>query len=69
MDGIDRHGDVFRYPFNYSLIYRFRERQIDVDNIFDFMAGIFNILDGCGGMLSMIADYEMETLAEMYSCG
>ena len=64
---IDKQGDVFRYPFNYNLSYRFDGQQIDVDNVFDFMAGVFNILDGCSCMLSEIADNEAEMLYEMQS--
>ena len=65
LDDVDKKGDVFRYPFNYNLQYRFDGQRLDVDNVFDFMAGIFNILDGCSGMLTEIADYEAEMLYEM----
>lgn len=67
LDSIDKNGDVFRYPFDYNLSYRFDGQIIDVDNAFEFMAGIFNILDGCSSMLSDIADCEAEMLYDMQS--
>lgn len=67
LETIDKNGDVFRYPFNYNLQYRFEKQVLDVDNIFDYMAGVFNIIDGCCSMLSEIADIEAEALSEMQS--
>lgn len=66
-DAVDKNGDVFRYPFDYNLTYRFHGQLIDVDNVFSFMAGVFNILDGCSSMLSCIADNEAEMLYELQS--
>ena len=67
LNTIDKNGDVFRYPFDYNLSYRFDGQIIDVDNVFEFMAGVFNILDGCSSMLDNIAVYEAEMMYEMQS--
>lgn len=60
LDEIDKQGDRFRYPFTYSLEYKFANVTIDMENVFMWLQGIFNILDGCDSILDDIADYEYE---------
>lgn len=60
---IDKKGDAFKYPFNYNLQYRFNDLELDIDNIYKWLTGIFNFLDSCSYMLDDVADYE----AEIYS--
>lgn len=60
LDKIDKHGDRFRYPFTYSLEYKFSNVEIDMENVFIWLQGIFNILNGCDSILDEIADYEYE---------
>ena len=60
LDSIDRQGDRFRYPFSYSFEYRFSNIQIDMENVFEWMQGIFNVLDGCDDILDEITDFEYE---------
>jgi len=57
---IDKKGDIFRYPCSYSMEYKFNNEQIDIDNVYRWMQGMFQLLDGCDAMLDSIADYESE---------
>lgn len=65
LNGFDKNGDAFRYPFDFNMTYRFNDKTIDINNAFKWMISIFNILDGCDYMLSDIADYESERAAEV----
>lgn len=57
---IDKKGDIFRYPCSYSMKYKFNNEPIDIDNVYRWMQGMFQLLDGCDSMLDSIADYESE---------
>lgn len=58
LDLLDKEGDAFRFPFSFSLEYRLEKDNIDFDRFFDYMAGIFNILDGCHWVVEECAQYE-----------
>ena len=60
LESIDKNGDVFRYPTSYSLEYRIHDVVFDVANVYEFMQGIIQFLNGCGAMLENIADFESE---------
>jgi len=60
INAIDKKGDVFRYPVDYGLQYRFTNQKVDFNNVHSWMQGIFNFLDGCDDMLSAIYDHECE---------
>lgn len=68
IDSVDVSGDNFRYPTSYSMEYRIDNITVDVKNIFMYMMGIIEFLNGCTSMLSSIADYEAEMHYEMLSC-
>ena len=63
---IDKNGDVFRYPFSKSLDYRVFEKTIDFDHVYEWMAQIFNIVDGCDAILQLAADYEADARADCW---
>lgn len=65
LSGIDKNGDMFRYPTSYSLEYRFNEVDIDLKNTYEFMQAIFNFCDGCDGEFEAVADWESEMRSEM----
>lgn len=60
LSGIDKEGDMFRYPTSFSLEYKFNKEIVDLKNICKYMQTIFNFLDGCDCQLSEISDYELE---------
>lgn len=63
---IDKNGDVFRYPVNYGLQYRFVGKILDFEHIYGWMQGIFNFLDGCNDMISAIYDFECEMRSDYF---
>lgn len=60
LDAFDKNGDCFRYPTSYNLEYRYDGIRIDIKNVFEYMRGIINFLEGCDSMLDVISDYESE---------
>lgn len=64
ISSLDKNGDNFRYPTSYSLEYRFDEKNIDLNNIYEYHKAIVNFLDGCDSMLDAIAEYQHEIKAE-----
>ncbi|WP_024123500.1 hypothetical protein [Bacillus halotolerans] len=64
---IDKHGDMFRYPCSYSNEYKFNDVEIDVDNFYSYMLGLFHFIEGCDAWLDNIKDYEMEMRSEWES--
>ena len=65
LGNIDKNGDIFRYPTSYSLEYRFDNINIDLNNTYEFMQGIFNFCDGCDGEFEAVADWESDMRSEM----
>ena len=65
LGNIDKNGDIFRYPTSYSLEYRFDNINIDLNNTYEFMQGIFNFCDGCDGEFEAVADWESDIRSEM----
>lgn len=59
---IDKNGDLFRYPCTYSFEYKLDEETVDLENVYNWMQGMYNLLDGCDSMLDNIADYEFEAM-------
>ena len=55
LGNIDKNGDIFRYPTSYSLEYQFDNIDIDLNNTYEFMQGIFNFCDGCDGEFKAVA--------------
>ncbi|MCR6108520.1 hypothetical protein HXA34_19650 [Salipaludibacillus agaradhaerens] len=64
---LDKHGDMFRYPCSYSNEYKFNGVEIDVDNFYSYMLGLFHFIEGCDAWLDNIKDYEMEMRREWES--
>lgn len=66
IDAIDKKGDVFRYPTDYSLDYKFHndelkcKLELDIDNVYTFLKSIINFLDSIETFLSRIYEYEKE---------
>lgn len=58
VDGIDKKGDIFRYPTSYSLEYRICDTQIDMKNFYEVLLALINFLNGCDSMLEEISEYE-----------
>jgi hypothetical protein len=67
IDGLDKNGDLFRYPTSYSLEYRFNKKLVDIKNIYEYMRSLLNFLDGCDSILDVISDYESE-MRSYYQC-
>lgn len=61
LNHIDKQGDTFRYPFTYSFEYKMQDKELDMKNVYQWMQGMFNILDGCDGILDEMADFEYES--------
>ena len=61
LNHIDKQGDTFRYPFTYSFEYKMQNKELDMKNVYQWMQGMFNILDGCDGILDEMADFEYES--------
>lgn len=52
LGNIDKNGDIFRYPTSYSLEYRFDNINIDLNNTYEFMQGIFNfVMDAMANLM------------------
>lgn len=60
LDALDKNNHNFRYPTSYSLEYRYNGKRIDVKNVFEYMRGVINFLEGYDSMLDAISDYESE---------
>ncbi|WP_310605286.1 hypothetical protein [Anaerosporobacter sp.] len=65
LSGIDKNGDIFRYPTSYSLEYRFDDINIDLKNTYEFMQAISNFCDGCDSEFEAVADWESDMRSEM----
>ncbi len=65
LSSIDKNGDLFRYPTNYSLEYTFNNKDIDLLNVYKFMQSIFYFLNSCEYVFSEIEEFEAEARAEM----
>ncbi len=57
---LDRNGDFFRYPTEYSHQYHQLKQGIDLMNLFECVRAVTNLLDGYDGMFDDYADYEAE---------
>lgn len=64
LKGLDKNGDMFRYPCSYSNEYKFNDEEIDVANFYDYLLGLFHFIDSCDSWLNNIKDYEMEMRSE-----
>lgn len=64
IEKLDKNGDIFRYPTSYSLEYRLDDKHLDILNVYNFILGIINFLNGCNAMLEDIADYESDMRSE-----
>ncbi|WP_312101533.1 hypothetical protein [Pygmaiobacter massiliensis] len=60
LSDLDKKGDVFRYPTNYSLEYRLQNQKFDITIVYEFMMACINFLDSCDTMLEVMAEYESE---------
>ncbi|MGL4452623.1 MAG: hypothetical protein ACRCTZ_15765 [Sarcina sp.] len=67
INGIDKNGDMFRYPSSYSHEYKFNDENIDIENFYTYFLGIFNFLDACVSWLDYIKDFENEMLQDYYN--
>lgn len=67
LSSIDKNGDVFRYPTDYSLDYKINSKYVDLLNVYKFMQSIYYFLNCCDNVFSMVADYESDMRAEMAS--
>lgn len=64
IESLDKNGDGFRYPTSYSLEYRLDDKDFDILNMYGFMLGIINFVNGCSAMLENISDYEADMRSE-----
>ena len=64
VESIDKNGDIFRYPTSYSLEYRVDNIDLDIMNVYEFMLGIINYLNGCDALLEHISDCEADMRSE-----
>jgi hypothetical protein len=64
LEGIDLSGDIFRYPSSFSHEYKFNDKEVDVENFFKYLLGLFNFIDSCDLWLSYIRDVEVELRSE-----
>ena len=60
VESIDKNGDNFRYPTSFSLEYRVNDIDLDIKNVYEFMLGIINFLNGCDALLEHISDCEAD---------
>lgn len=67
LNNLDKKGDIFRYPCTFSCEYKFHDVEIDVENVYNYLLGLFHFIDGCDSWLDNIKDYEMEMLREYES--
>ena len=66
LNSLDKNGDRFRYPTSYSLEYFYQDKEIDVNNIFEYMMKIINYLDCCDAQLYKIAGEESDHYSYYY---
>ena len=64
IDSIDKNGDTFRYPTTYSLEYKFDNKTIGYENVYEYFLSIINFLDCCDSMLDMVVEYQDELRRE-----
>lgn len=57
---LDRNGDFFRYPTEYSHQYHQLKQGIDLMNLLKCVRAVTNLLDGYDGMFGDYAQYEAE---------
>lgn len=60
LNSLDKNGDMFRYPCTFSNEYKFNNKEVDVENFYSYMLGLFNFIDGCNSWLEEINDWEMK---------
>lgn len=60
LKSLDKNGDMFRYPCSYSHEYKFNNQEIDVENFYNYLLGLFHFIDSCDLWLDNIKDYENE---------
>lgn len=65
LSGIDKNGDMFRYPCSFSNEYKFNDEEIDVENFYSYLLGFFNFIDSCDSWLDNIKDYAIEMRSYM----
>lgn len=65
LNSLDKNGDMFRYPCSFSNEYKFNDKEIDVENFYSYLLGIFHFIDSCDSWLDNIKDYEMEIRSYM----
>lgn len=61
LSGIDKKGDMFRYPCSFSNEYKFN----DEENFYSYLLGFFNFIDSCDSWLDNIKDYKIEMRSYM----
>ncbi len=64
LNNLDKKGDIFRYPCTFSCEYKLNDVEIDVENVYNYLLGLFHFIDGCDSWLDNIKDYEMEMKKE-----
>lgn len=67
LNSIDKNGDMFRYPCSYSHEYKFNDNEIDVDNFYKYLLGLFHFIEGCDAWLGVLGEYENEMMNEYLS--
>lgn len=65
ISSLDKKGDNFRYPTSYSLEYRFDNKYVDLENIYEYFKALINFLDACDYGLDAIAEFEAEMRENM----
>lgn len=65
LNSLDKNGDMFRYPCSFSNEYKFNDEEIDVENFYSYLLGLFHFIDSCDLWLDNIKDYEMEMRSYM----
>ena len=65
ISSIDKNGDMFRYPTSYSLEYKFDNKNIDLNNVYILMQGIYYFLDCCDDEFYRVEEFEADMRAEM----
>lgn len=65
LNSLDKNGDMFRYPCSYSNEYKFNDEEVDVENFYGYLLGLFHFIDSCDSWLDNIKNYEMEMRSYM----
>ena len=47
LNSLDQKVYMFRYPCTFSNEYKFNNKEVDVENFYSYMLGLFNFIDGC----------------------